>query len=211
MARTVGSSGAKTSGAVLSAALSLFARSGYAAVSMRQIAAEVGIQAGALYNHFPTKQAILRELMVSHMESLIVAWEDRIAAHEGLSATELLEAFIRFHISYHIDRQDEVFIAYMELRNLEEEPAREVHALRQKYERYLRDILREGMANGEFSIDDVPVAAMAIISMLTGVNNWFRYGGRLEPNEIEDIHEKMILAVAKAGDLLVHEKEEELV
>ena len=196
MARTVGSSGEKTSGAVSRAALVLFARHGYAAVSMRQIASEIGIQAGALYNYFPTKQAILRELMVSHLEGLILAWEERVKFKQHASSVGLLEEFVRFHISYHLDRQDEVFIAYMELRNLEEEPAREVQALRQQYERFLRDILRSGVSNNEFAIADVPVTAMAIISMLTGVNNWFRYGGRLEPQEIEDIHVEMIMAVA---------------
>ena len=30
-----------------------------------------------------------------------------------------LERFVRFHIRYHLKRADEVFISYMELRNLE--------------------------------------------------------------------------------------------
>ena len=38
-----------------------FYRHGYAAVSMRQIAAEVGVQAGALYAYTPDKQALLAE------------------------------------------------------------------------------------------------------------------------------------------------------
>ncbi len=211
MARTTGSSGARTSEAVLAAALKLFSRHGYAAVSMRQIAGEVGLQAGALYNHFATKQSILRELMVSHLEGLIAAWEVRAKQYAANSAVQMLEQFVRFHISYHLDRQDEVFIAYMELRSLEEAPSRDVQALRQTYERVLRDILRLGAAEGEFAIADVPVTAMAIISMLTGVNNWFRYGGRLEVQEIEDIHVEMIMAVAGARQIHDNDRQEELV
>ena len=48
MARTQGSHSDITGPRVREAALHLFARHGYAAVSMRKIAAEVGVQAGAL-------------------------------------------------------------------------------------------------------------------------------------------------------------------
>ncbi len=52
MARTAGSDGEKTEAAIREAALSLMARYGYEAVSMRQLAAEVGVQAAALYRYF---------------------------------------------------------------------------------------------------------------------------------------------------------------
>ena len=50
MARTQGSHSELTGPRIRKAALGLFARYGYAAVSMRQIACEVGVQVGALYN-----------------------------------------------------------------------------------------------------------------------------------------------------------------
>ena len=48
MARTQGSRGEITGPLVRDAARRLFARHGYAAVSMRQIAAEVGVQVGTI-------------------------------------------------------------------------------------------------------------------------------------------------------------------
>jgi len=75
MARTQGSHSDITGPRVREAALRLFARHGYAAVSMRKIAAEVGVQAGALYNYTPDKQTLLFDLMRSHMEDLLAAWE----------------------------------------------------------------------------------------------------------------------------------------
>jgi hypothetical protein len=44
---------------------------------------------------------------------------------------------VRFHIRYHLERADEVFIAYMELRNLEPENFAEVEAERRRYEKIL--------------------------------------------------------------------------
>lgn len=192
MARTVGSIGTETAQRVLREALTLFAHHGYAAVSMRQIASQCGLQAGALYNHFPTKQSILHGLMVDHLQDLLGALEA-----EGLpeNPVQALEAFTRFHIRYHIGKPEEVFIAYMELRNLEPEPYSQVMKLRQKYERSLRAVLRDGQATDVFNITDVPVTAMSIISMMTGVNTWFRYGGRLSAEEIEEIYVNLVLSV----------------
>lgn len=192
MARTTGSIGKETEKRVLKEALTLFAHHGYAAVSMRQIAGECGIQAGALYNYFPTKQSILHGLMITHMENLLSALGTEPAHKDPVSA---LEAFARFHIRYHIDKPEGVFVAYMELRNLDPEPYAEVMKLRQQYERFLRDILRKGQTNGVFKIDDIPVTTMAIISMMTGVNTWFRYGGRLSVEEIENIYVNLVLSV----------------
>ena len=42
----------------LAVALDLFSREGYDAVSMRQIAEELGVSKAALYHHFPSKLAI---------------------------------------------------------------------------------------------------------------------------------------------------------
>ena len=59
--------------AILDVSERLFARHGYAAVSMRQIAGAVGVQAGALYNYTPDKQSLLFDLMTSHLEDLLTA------------------------------------------------------------------------------------------------------------------------------------------
>lgn len=197
LARKSGSKGEATARDIREAALAAFAREGYAAVSMRQIAADVGLQAGALYNHFATKQDILRDLMIGHMEELIEAWE--AMAPRDVSPTTALEAFIRFHIRHHASRTDAVFISYMELRNLEPENFREVEALRQRYERYLRAILEAGKRSGEFAIADVPVVTMAVIAMLTGVTTWYRSSGRLSIAEIENIYTAMALGSVGAN------------
>ena len=189
MARTQGSHSEITGPRIRAAALSLFARYGYAAVSMRQIAAEVGVQAGALYNYTPDKQSLLFDLMKWHMDELLAAWAKQPKQETPLAA---LERFTRFHIRFHSERLDAVFIAYMELRNLTEENFREIERLRRDYETQLEDILRDGIAQGTFAVSDPKIAAMAVIAMLTGVNTWFRAEGRLSLPEVEEIYWDMV-------------------
>ena len=180
MARTTGSHADITGPRVRDAALKLFAQKGYAAVSMRAIAAEVGVQAGALYNYTPDKQSLLADLMRGHMEELL----EQAGPPRSGDPMARLRGFVDFHIRFHADRPEEVFIAYMELRNLNPENFTEIEALRRRYEDRLEAILREGVAAGVFAVTDTKIATLAVIAMLTGVNTWFRQGGRLSLDEV---------------------------
>jgi len=180
MARTAGSHSGITGPRVRQAALRLFAEKGFAAVSMRAIAAEVGVQVGALYNYTPDKQSLLFDLMQSHMTDLLEA----CAGQGGGTPHDRLRRFVAFHIRFHADRPDAVFIAYMELRNLTPENFEQIEALRRSYEDMLEAILRDGVAEGSFAIPDTKIGTLAIIAMLTGVNTWFREEGRLSIDEV---------------------------
>ncbi|WP_299282950.1 TetR/AcrR family transcriptional regulator [uncultured Tateyamaria sp.] len=194
MARTAGSHSDITGPRVREAALRLFARHGFAAVSMRQIASEVGVQAGALYNYTPDKQTLLFELMRNHMNELLAAMRPDPAG----SPSAQLDGFVRFHIAFHHARPDAVFIAYMELRNLEPENFATIEALRRQYETVLEDILCAGVDAGLFDVADTKVATLAVIAMLTGVTTWFRPDGRLSLGDVQDQYCQMVTRLVGA-------------
>ncbi len=195
MARTAGSHAGVTGPKVREAALRLFARHGYAAVSMRRIAAEVGVQAGALYSYTPDKQTLLFSLLQSHMAELLEALSELPASG---SALDRLEAFTRFHIRFHLERPEAVFISYMELRNLEPANFSVIETLRRDYETFLETILRDGDAEGVFAVPDTKIAALALIAMLNGVNTWYRAGGRLSLAQVEAIYWDMVRKAVSA-------------
>ncbi|WP_072503993.1 TetR/AcrR family transcriptional regulator [Phaeobacter porticola] len=205
MARTQGSHSDITGPRIRAAALQLFAQHGYAAVSMRQIASAVGVQAGALYNYTPDKQSLLFSLMEGHMTELLQAWQDLRAPDQtdvGGRPEDLvlarLEAFTRFHIRFHLERPDAVFIAYMELRNLSEENFTAIESLRREYENALQAILKDGVRLGVFHIPDTKIATLAVIAMLNGVMTWYRSGGRLSLDEVEAIYWDMVQKSVRA-------------
>ena len=185
MARKQGSHSEITRPKVQAAALQLIARHGYAAVSMRQIAAEVGVQAGALYNYTPDKQTLLFDLMRGHMTDLLAAWQAVDLPDDPMGQ---LETFTRFHIQFHLPRPDQVFISYMELRNLTDENFAVVESQRRQYEDALDSILKRGEAQGVFAMQDSRVTTMALIGLLTGLSNWYRTDGRLEIAQIEAMY-----------------------
>ena len=63
---------------IYNAALELFAKKGYKATTVREIAKAVGIQQSAIYNHFKNKEAILDEIIENLSKShLINIFEDK--------------------------------------------------------------------------------------------------------------------------------------
>src|SRR6185312_170330 len=199
MARTIGSHGPKTMEAIRKAGLRLIFEHGYAAMSLRQLAAEVGIQSGSLYNHISTKQELLFDLVRDHINELLRQLDRALLGKQ--QPAEKLRAFTAFHVTYHMTKKREVFIANSELRSLEPKNYEEIVALRGAYERRLAEILAEGVAEGEFEVVDIQVATFAILALLTGLTTWYRPGGRLTREAIVAAHEKMVLSsVAPSAD-----------
>ena len=191
MARTTGSDGEKTEAAIRAAAEMLIARHGYEAVSMRQLAGEVGVQAAALYRYFPTKEDLLFTLMREHMQQLAAAWEKARPATDD--PARQLAAFVANHIRFHVMRRHSTHVSNMELRSLSRERLSAVLKLRAAYEKELRAILRDGAEQGAFAIDDVGLTAMAIIQMITGVIVWFRPDERLSVGEVTQTYLAMTM------------------
>lgn len=198
MARTIGSHGPKTMEAIRKAGLRLIFEHGYAAMSLRQLAAEVGIQSGSLYNHISTKQELLVTLVRDHINELLRQLDRTLLGIER--PTDKLRAFVAFHVTYHMTKKREVFIANSELRNLEPKNYEEIVALRGAYEQRLAAILAEGVAQGEFEVVDIQVATFAILALLTGICTWYRPGGRLTREAIVAAHEKMVLSSVAPGN-----------
>ena len=190
MPRTIGSYSQNTQTLVRQSAERLFARHGYAAVSMRQLASDVGVQVGTIYNYTKDKQALLFTIMSEHMTELLQAW-----SREGLrlDPIEQLSRFLNFHLDYHLARRDAVFIAYMELRNLDDTNFAQIETLRRQYEDALEQILVAGKNTKSFDVADTRITTLAIIGMLTEVVTWYREDGRLKLDEVKSHYRKMVL------------------
>ena len=189
MGRPAGSNGAETMRAIRQAAIERIHAHGFEAMNLRDLAADVGLRLGSLYNHVPQKQAFLGTLLEGIMQELMLDLQTQMA---GLADPhERLLRFVRFHIEWHTARKKEVFIGNMELRSLTPEQYERVRALRKAYEAYLRDILTEGRKAGLWQLDDPRVTTLALLSLLTGISNWYRDDGRLTQKKLVQTYQKL--------------------
>jgi len=184
MARTAGSHSEITGPRIRDAALRLFAEQGYAAISMRQLAAEVGVQAGALYVYSPDKQSLLFSLMRDHMAARQAAWNS-VAKPPGPVAQ--LEAFVKFHIAFQIDNAMAVQLCHLEQRSLDNANKAAFDAMRREYQTALEQILRQGHGEKLFTFADPQIVTKALMAMLSGIGQWYRPDGKLSRDRIERI------------------------
>ena len=175
---------------ILAAAVQLFAEYGYHAAPLRNIARITGIQAASIYYYYANKEALLVEIMETHMRQLNANLE-RIL-HEQHDPLIRLHQAITNHIRLHTTYKSEFFIIDTEIRALEGDNRRYILSMRDHYESLLQDLLRDGMERGVFRISDVKVSSYAIIAMCTEVSTWFRPSGRLTVQEVIDMYSQMI-------------------
>ncbi len=190
--RTVGSRGPKTMEAIMAAGVRLIYEHGYDALTLRQLAREVGLQPGSLYNYIETKQDLLVTLLRGHLTRLLVDVDQALAGVQD--PLEKLRVFVEFHLMDHMVRKADVFIANSELRSLEPENRREIVSLRRAYERRLIDTLDECVAQGRLAPINTHVAAFAIIAMVTGICAWYRPDGPLTKAELVRMHTDMVFS-----------------
>ena len=192
MARIAGSNGPRTAALIRRAALKLIMRHGYEAMSLRVLAADVGIQAASLYNHIATKQDLLTQIIAEHLDALMQS-ADVAVAEAGADPLARLRAFISHHLLYHLDKRQEVFIANFELRALEPPNLAKAVAQRRAYEERLIRLIEDGIAQGALKPTDTRIAAYAMLAMLTGACTWYRPDGRLSKVELVQLHTDLIL------------------
>ncbi len=175
---------------VRAAAVQLFAEYGYHAAPLRDIARIAGIQAASIYYHYANKEALLVEIMETHMRQLNANLE-RILREYHDPQQRLYEA-IANHIRLHTTYKSEFFIIDTEIRALEGNNRAYILSLRDHYEKLVQELLQDGMKQGVFRPSDVKVASYALIAMCTEVSTWFRPNGRLSVQQVIEIYHQMI-------------------
>ena len=183
---------------ILVEAAGLFRREGFNGASMQDLAAMVGITKSTLYHHFPSKQALLSEILELTVDRVTPALE-AIAQADLPAAARLRQAVAR-HIVELIEDQDNVACFIEEGRFLALEYKQSHVAKRDRYEHHFRRIVADGIRAGEFGPLDVRLASLAVLGMCNSVVAWYRPEGDFGPDEIaEQFAELAVRALSSPG------------
>ncbi|WP_035875607.1 TetR/AcrR family transcriptional regulator [Cryobacterium sp. MLB-32] len=117
--------------ALLSAAATLFARSGFNRVSIEDLGAAVGVSGPAVYRHFNGKQAVLAALLIDVSEDLVAG--GRAVLTETADATAALRDLVRFHVRFALTNPDVIRVQDRDLDSLAESDRHRVRALQREY------------------------------------------------------------------------------
>jgi len=157
-------SGIDTSELIRDTALRLFALHGYQTVSLRQIAEEVGINAGSLYYHIESKAELLYEL-IDQYENFLSA-EVCLPRGKRNSATVEILRYVRSYVSYIRLNAELALLSIRELCCLGLEHQNLILLARQEHSDHLIEIIRSGVKENLFSTEDLSIAALSIRAII---------------------------------------------
>lgn len=126
-----------TRGRILTAAARLFEQQGYRSVSMRAIAAELGISVGNLTYHFPHKQDIATALAEQELDTIILPEETTLPALDGYLRRMLIS------LVDHARMFDDPLL-FEDLPGRQQENADRITRLQQNLERLLSQLRQQG-------------------------------------------------------------------
>ena len=163
-------------------AAALFREKGFNGTSMAELASEVGITKSSLYHHFPSKQALLSEIIELTVNRVTPLVHD--VAHSDLPAGERLQSAVYIHTFEAMRDRDAVACFMEEGRSLAPDYMAAHIRNRDRYELLFRQIYEEGVAQGVFVDQDPGLAVKAILGMCNSVVRWYRPDGSRTADEI---------------------------
>lgn len=160
--------------ALLRAAMAAFQRQGFHETSLDEIAQRLGVTRAALYYYFQSKNALL----VACFDRAMQLARDSLAQarREGENGREKLILFFRRYLAIATDELGESLLLTEE-NALEEEDRLRLIEERDKLERELRALVKEGVRDGSIVPCDPKLAVFVMLGAVNWVPKWFSRKG----------------------------------
>lgn len=167
---------------IIKTAAKLFKKKGYSAVTMRDLATEMGIKAASLYNHISSKQEILKIIIISLAEAF-TSEMNTIRASEG-SSLDKLNKIVALHIKTASENTYEMAALNNDWMHLEAERKHYLN-LRKDYEDNFRNIIKLGISQNELKDENVEVMLFSMLSTLRSLYLWIPKKEDLNTQDLE--------------------------
>ncbi|WP_416417406.1 TetR/AcrR family transcriptional regulator [Paenarthrobacter aromaticivorans] len=182
--------------ALLSAAAGLFAENGFTRVSLEDLGAAAGVSGPAVYRHFPGKQAVLGELLLSVSRDLLDGGLRVVA--EAENAMDALKGLIQFQVDFALSNPDVIRVQDRDFGSLSSTDQAEVRSLQRAYVETWVDVLAR--IHSDTDVAGLRVRAHAAFGLINSTPHSVRHHGRkIAVKSARPILEQMALAALTAA------------
>lgn len=184
--------------AILHRAAIVFARDGYDRASMSQLAAECGVSKALLYHYHASKEALLFDILHSHLGALVEAVEE--ADDRARPPEERLHALVAALLDAYRDADAEHRVQLGALRLLPDAEQEALKALERRLVEIVADAVR-GLDPSAF--EGTPLlkpVTMSLFGMLNWAYMWFRDGGQMSRADYARLATRILVAGVRALD-----------
>jgi AcrR family transcriptional regulator len=157
---------------ILTAAADVLAERGYHGMSLDEIADRLDLTKATLYHYFPSKEA----LVSACLEAIATRSNQRlaeVAAETAGTAAERLHRLIITQLVIIVRDQPQMARMFLQPMDWPETYRERTKALRRQHDDIFRAIVREGIASGEFDVDET-IAMHKLHGAVNYVPVWFR-------------------------------------
>lgn len=181
---------------LLLAALESFAEHGFRGTTTRDIARHAKMSNAAIYSHYQSKDELLFEISLAI--HTVMLDDMRESFTRSSTARERLANVVRTLVTHHAHQQTAARVATYELRSLSPAHRASIAAIRRDMESIIREAIRAGADEGEFTVPDLGVATMAIVSLVVDVARWYNPARRLTPDELAEHYVVLVEGLVRA-------------
>lgn len=169
---------------IVDTAAKMFKQKGFVATSMRDLAAELGMEAASIYHHFKSKEELLEKICFDMADKFITNAKEVNDIY--FNAEEKLRMAIKLHVETITENQNQSAVFLSEWRNLSEPKLTLFKQLRQQYENQFTIILADGEKEDIFDDVDKKFAVLSILSTINFINEWYNPAGKMNAIEIAE-------------------------
>ncbi len=159
-----------------------FAERGFIGSSMRDLAADMGLEAASLYTYIKSKDDLLEDICFGIGNKLIAAIDEVNDIY--FNAEEKLRSAIKNHVEIICADPEASKVFSHEWRHLNDAKKNEFITLRNHYEQGVTEIIETGITEQIFVEGDKRFAVLTILSTVNWISEWYNPKGKMKPNEI---------------------------
>ncbi len=159
----------ETRGKIIQAALECFSRTGYDATGVAEICATAGVSKGAFYHHFPSKEAVFIVLLNEWLAGLDMRFAEIRANAQSVPAVLRAMAGTARMIFADAKGQLPLYLEFWTQASREPGIWEKTVEPYLRYEHYLSDLIRQGIADGSLRPVDPDITARSLIALALGL------------------------------------------
>lgn len=169
--------------AIIREAARIFSRRGYHGATLDDVADRLGVTKTALYRYVRNKNDLV---LACHEEAMDIAFrtlsEGEAAGRTGL---EKIQLGMRAYLAEMIGELG-VPVLILEENSLHGEEADKIYALRDAYERRMRALVAEGIADGSIVDLNPKLAIFMLLGSIHWVTKWYKPDGAWSAEDVSD-------------------------
>lgn len=183
---------------IVNAAEELFFTKGFMQTSMTDIAQHLAVGKPTIYQYFKSKGELLSE--VCNRTTEFAADIARLSLDQDSAPPDKIRRIVRELSLTVMENRFSLAVLFREVKHLPLEERTRLSRNYHEFNKFVSEILSEGVQNGDFRSADHTVVVHAISGAASWLFTWYQSDGRLSPEQIADEMAELAVGMIKAGE-----------